>query len=98
VAGRHEVVTVSGSQRQEPVPHPPFDFGSRHLVGEAEVAEPPSWLEAGIDEGTVHSHDLERADDLVPRAQPGSQVARNGCQGEQVVLGPSLGAGKKVTA
>src|SRR5437763_14460934 len=91
------MVTVCGSQRQEPVPDTPFDRSRRRLVGETELAELPSRLETGVDKGAVHGHDLECADDLIAGADLGSVASGDGGQGEQVVLRSSLGAGEEVT-
>ena len=77
-AGSDEVVTVRGGQGQEAVPDPPFDLGGRRSRGEPEVAKFPSGLEAGVNEGPIHRHHLEGADDLVPSAGLGSPLARDG--------------------
>ena len=61
------------------------------------MAEFPSGLEASVDEGAVHGHDLERADDLIAGAGLGSLAARDGGQAKQVVLRSGLGTGEEVT-
>jgi hypothetical protein len=93
-----EMVTVRCGQGQKAVTDAPFNRSSSRIGAELKLAELTSRLEAGVNEGTVDCHDLERADHLVPGAEPASPAAGDGGQGEQIILRSSAGASEEITA